>query len=117
MSPSRRACPGLSTPDLIRGLQGTEASKWRAGGSDCSSTCGPSEGESRAFWPAKTGPFDFLPHRPFEDLRDRFGSPLGTAPERFGGDGGARTPNLSDANAALSQLSYVPTASGGRSRA
>ena len=26
----------------------------------------------------------------------------------FGGDGGARTPNLGIANAALSQLSYVP---------
>ncbi len=28
----------------------------------------------------------------------------------FGGDRGIRTPDLSDANAALSQLSYIPTA-------
>ena len=31
--------------------------------------------------------------------------------EPFGGDRGDRTPNLGIANAALSQLSYVPTAS------
>ena len=29
-----------------------------------------------------------------------------------GGDRGTRTPNLRDANAALSQLSYIPTDSG-----
>jgi hypothetical protein len=36
------------------------------------------------------------------------------APERefFGGDRGIRTPDLCDANAALSQLSYIPTALG-----
>ena len=28
---------------------------------------------------------------------------------KFGGDRGARTPNLGIANAALSQLSYIPT--------
>ena len=32
---------------------------------------------------------------------------LGIVP--FGGDRGIRTPNLCDANAALSQLSYIPT--------
>ncbi len=29
--------------------------------------------------------------------------------EGFGGDRGTRTPNLGDANAALSLLSYIPT--------
>ncbi len=33
---------------------------------------------------------------------------LGIVP--FGGDRGIRTPNLCDANAALSQLSYIPIA-------
>ena len=33
---------------------------------------------------------------------------LGIVP--FGGDRGIRTPNLGDANAALSQLSYIPVA-------
>ena len=32
----------------------------------------------------------------------------GGSPRKLGGDGGARTPNLGIANAALSQLSYVP---------
>ena len=33
----------------------------------------------------------------------------GSEQERGGGDRGGRTPNLGIANAALSQLSYVPT--------
>ncbi len=38
----------------------------------------------------------------------------GTGGRRFGGDRGIRTPDLSSANAALSQLSYVPTNALGR---
>ena len=43
----------------------------------------------------------------------RFRKPLLYPPELqghyFGGDRGIRTPDLCDANAALSQLSYIPT--------
>ena len=37
-----------------------------------------------------------------------YGTTKGRDGIEFGGDGGARTPNLGIANAALSQLSYVP---------
>ena len=41
-----------------------------------------------------------------------FASASGAVREENGGDRGDRTPNLGIANAALSQLSYVPTRAG-----
>jgi hypothetical protein len=38
--------------------------------------------------------------------------PEGLTPDEVGGDEGTRTPDPRDANAVLSQLSYIPTAGG-----
>ena len=61
------------------------------------------------------GNFSFKKWYPWGDsnARTRFRKPLLYPPElqghELGGDRGIRTPDLCDANAALSQLSYIPS--------
>ena len=47
-------------------------------------------------------------HDPFIEEAAQSGPPWMVTAGGFGGDEGTRTPYLSDANAALSQMSYVP---------